>query len=57
MKSVREVAETRKKFQPILSNQEQKEVDTEPKIVSCRVSKEKLTVKLEDGREISILIS
>jgi len=57
MKSVREVAEPRKKFQPIFPKQKLEEEVKEPKIVSCRVSKEKLTVKLEDSREISLPIS
>ena len=56
MKSVR-IKETRKKLQPIFSNKKQKNIIQEPKIISCWVSKEKLTVELEDHREISVLIS
>jgi hypothetical protein len=55
MKSIRETTELRKRFQPVLSRK--RKIITEPKIVSCRVNKEKLTVKLEDNREISILIN
>jgi hypothetical protein len=58
MKNVREAVEiTKKKFQPILSEEHTKIKLEEPKIISCRVSKEKLTVKLEDHREISVLIN
>ncbi len=53
MKSVREIAEQLKHIPLKRSSLKSK---IHPKIINCRVDKERLTVKLDNQREVSVLI-